>query len=35
VERHFRDAPVMLISEGANKLQRAIIARQLVALNPV
>lgn len=35
VERNFRDAPLMLISAGANKLRQMIIAHQLVARNPV
>jgi alkylation response protein AidB-like acyl-CoA dehydrogenase len=35
VERYFRDALLLLISEAANKLQRVIIARQLLAQNPV
>jgi alkylation response protein AidB-like acyl-CoA dehydrogenase len=30
VERYFRDAPLMLIGEGTNELQRLIIARQLL-----
>ena len=35
VERIYRDAPLMTIGEGTNELQRIIIARQLVARNPV
>ena len=35
VERCFRDAPLMCIVEGTNEMQRIIIARQLVARNPV
>ena len=35
VERYFRDAPLMCIGEGTNELQRIIIARQLIARNPV
>lgn len=35
VGRYFRDALLMLISEGANKLQRVIIARQLLPQYPV
>ncbi|QLL10406.1 acyl-CoA dehydrogenase family protein [Mycobacterium vicinigordonae] len=31
VERYFRDAPLMLIGEGTNEIQRNVIARQLVA----
>ncbi len=30
VERYFRDAPVLLIGEGTNELQRIIIAKQLI-----
>jgi alkylation response protein AidB-like acyl-CoA dehydrogenase len=30
VERFYRDAPLMLIGEGTNEIQRTIIARQLV-----
>ena len=30
VERHFRDAPLMLIGEGTNEIQQLIIARTLV-----
>ena len=30
VERHFRDAPLMLIGEGTNEIQQQIIARTLV-----
>jgi len=35
VERYFRDAPLMCIGEGTNEIQRIIIARQMVARNPV
>jgi alkylation response protein AidB-like acyl-CoA dehydrogenase len=35
VERLYRDAPFLLIGEGTNELQRIIIARQLIARNPV
>jgi len=35
VERYYRDAPLMCIGEGTNELQRMIIARQLIARNPV
>jgi alkylation response protein AidB-like acyl-CoA dehydrogenase len=31
VERYFRDAPLMILGEGTNEIQRDIIARQLVA----
>jgi alkylation response protein AidB-like acyl-CoA dehydrogenase len=35
VERYYRDAPLMCIGEGTNEMQRIIIAKQLVARNPV
>jgi hypothetical protein len=31
VERYFRDAPLMVVGEGTNEIQRSLIARQLVA----
>jgi len=31
IERLYRDAPLMIIGEGTNEMQRIIIARQLVA----
>ena len=31
VERYFRDAPLMIVGEGTNEIQRDVIARQLVA----
>jgi alkylation response protein AidB-like acyl-CoA dehydrogenase len=31
VERYFRDAPLMIVGEGTNEIQRDIIARQLVS----
>lgn len=30
IERYFRDAPLMIIGEGTNEIQRTVIARQLV-----
>jgi alkylation response protein AidB-like acyl-CoA dehydrogenase len=33
VERYFRDAPLMIVGEGTNEIQRNLIARQLVARN--
>jgi alkylation response protein AidB-like acyl-CoA dehydrogenase len=30
VERYFRDAPLMIIGEGTNEIQRNVIARELV-----
>ena len=35
VERLYRDAPLLVIGEGTNELQRIIIARELIARNPV
>ncbi len=35
VERYFRDAPLMIVGEGTNEIQRDVIARQLVKRNPV
>jgi isovaleryl-CoA dehydrogenase len=35
VERYFRDAPLMIVGEGTNEIQRSVIARQLIARNPV
>ena len=35
VERLYRDAPLLAIGEGTNELQRLIIAKQLIARNPV
>jgi len=35
VERFYRDAPLMLIGEGTNEMQRIIIAKQLIERNPV
>jgi alkylation response protein AidB-like acyl-CoA dehydrogenase len=35
VERFYRDAPLLTIGEGTNELQRIIIARQLIARNPI
>ena len=34
VERLYRDAPLLIIGEGTNELQRIIIAKQLVERNP-
>ena len=31
VERYFRDAPLMILGEGTNEIQRNVIARQLVS----
>ncbi len=35
VERYFRDAPLMIVGEGTNEIQRSVIARQLIRRNPV
>ena len=35
VERYFRDAPLMIVGEGTNEIQRNVIARQLVKRNTV
>jgi alkylation response protein AidB-like acyl-CoA dehydrogenase len=35
VERYFRDAPLMIVGEGTNEIQRDVIARQLVKRNSV
>ncbi len=34
IERYYRDAPLLVIGEGTNELQRIIIARQLVERHP-
>jgi alkylation response protein AidB-like acyl-CoA dehydrogenase len=33
VERYFRDAPLMIVGEGTNEIQRNVIARQLITRN--
>jgi alkylation response protein AidB-like acyl-CoA dehydrogenase len=35
VERYFRDAPLMIVGEGTNEIQRNVIARQLVSRNKI
>jgi alkylation response protein AidB-like acyl-CoA dehydrogenase len=35
IERLYRDAPLLMIGEGTNEMQRIIIARRLVAKYPV
>ncbi|CAN5418581.1 acyl-CoA dehydrogenase family protein [soil metagenome] len=35
VERYFRDAPLMIVGEGTNEIQRNVIARELIRRNPV
>ncbi|MET1003294.1 MAG: acyl-CoA dehydrogenase family protein [Acidimicrobiia bacterium] len=34
IERYFRDAPLLVIGEGTNEIQRLVIARGLLARNP-
>jgi len=34
IERYYRDAPLLVIGEGTNEMQRIIIARQLVQRSP-
>jgi alkylation response protein AidB-like acyl-CoA dehydrogenase len=34
VERYFRDAPLMIVGEGTNEIQRTVITRQLIAGTP-
>ena len=35
VERYFRDAPLMIVGEGTNEIQRNVIVRQLIQRNTV
>jgi alkylation response protein AidB-like acyl-CoA dehydrogenase len=35
IERYFRDAPLMIVGEGTNEIQRNVIARQLIKRNAV
>jgi alkylation response protein AidB-like acyl-CoA dehydrogenase len=35
VERYFRDAPLMIVGEGTNEIQRTVIAAQLIARNRI
>ena len=30
IERYFRDAPLMIVGEGTNEIQRQVITRELV-----
>ena len=34
VERYFQDAPLMIVGEGTNEIQKNVIARQLIGRNP-
>ncbi|MDN3352597.1 acyl-CoA dehydrogenase family protein [Actinomadura sp. DC4] len=35
VERYFRDAPLMIVGEGTNEIQRGVIVRQLISRHPL
>lgn len=35
VERYFRDAPLMIVGEGTNEIQRNVIARALIKRHPI
>jgi alkylation response protein AidB-like acyl-CoA dehydrogenase len=35
VERYFRDAPLMIVGEGTNEIQRSVITRQLISRHRV
>ena len=35
VERYFRDAPLMIVGEGTNEIQKNVIARQLIGRKPI
>jgi alkylation response protein AidB-like acyl-CoA dehydrogenase len=35
VERYYRDAPLMVLGEGTNEIQKNVIAKQLIARNPI
>ena len=35
VERYFRDAPLMIVGEGTNEIQRNVIVRQLISRGSV
>ncbi|MDX6234973.1 MAG: hypothetical protein QOH68_4112 [Nocardioidaceae bacterium] len=35
VERYFRDAPLMIVGEGTNEIQRSVITRQLIKRNAI
>jgi alkylation response protein AidB-like acyl-CoA dehydrogenase len=34
VERYYRDAPLMIVGEGTNEIQKLVIAKQLLAMYP-
>jgi alkylation response protein AidB-like acyl-CoA dehydrogenase len=35
VERYYRDAPLMIVGEGTNEIQRNVIAAQVIARNRI
>jgi len=35
IERYFRDAPLMIVGEGTNEIQRNVISRQLIQRHPI
>ena len=35
VERLYRDAPLLVIGEGTNEIQRLLIAKRLIEQNPI
>jgi alkylation response protein AidB-like acyl-CoA dehydrogenase len=35
VERYFRDAPLMIVGEGTNEIQRNVIVKQLIERNRI
>lgn len=35
VERYFRVAPLMIVGEGTNEIQKNVITRELIKRNPV
>jgi alkylation response protein AidB-like acyl-CoA dehydrogenase len=35
VERYFRDAPLMIVGEGTNEIQRNVIVKQLISRHPL
>jgi alkylation response protein AidB-like acyl-CoA dehydrogenase len=35
IERYYRDAPLMIIGEGTNEIQRLVIARGLLARHAI
>ena len=35
IERYFRDAPLLIIGEGTNEIQKTVIAKQLLKRNAI